>query len=646
MPDNAERFENTIEGVTGLTRVHDPIGYENVQVFSGEFGKSESRPINLRVLPSNKTNTSLAETFLATARSWRKVATHPNVVEVIEWNDKPDPWMIVVDEYNERLVRHGGERSLSEVSEIVSAIAEALRNAALYNVSHLNLRPEYIRFSENSTQVQVDDWGLERSIAEDSGRKYVTAYTAPEQLDSSPSDLDKRTDVYGLAGLAYFALTGTPPVTPHKQSILQENPIPPSELADNIPEGLDDFLLKSLDKSPDSRPDNPFILATQFEQAADPTQSQRVVGGASKIKESDADATNNDVHDEEINNVDGSTIDHTDDLMDYDRRTIFKAGTLLIAVIAIGALSSRYLSSNSADSVIASVPPKIDFINYIDLSEILSNEALEQNLSQELSVSINSSSGDIINDLVSEILPSVNLDFQRIDNVVAFGRLTNSPSQYFALIIRSDWNSDTVLNALKQAQVSLNENKYMEVTLYKIDSKRLPWTVFLAFLEDDEFVLGTRTEVEDVITRHNDAGDTPDGEARQGFQSASQAPVRLGFELSESMVSQFDTEYSMEQLVDGVNFGYGSIQNMPELPIALSFRAASNSAASELENQLNAIILLLHDRGDQFISDQANIQAVLENTELRREEDEVSLDISKGLELLSIGFNVANRTYL
>jgi len=640
MSDAAEKFENTIEGVTGLTYVHDPVAYTNIQVFSGQFGKSEPRPINLRVLPSNKTKASLEETFLATARNWRKVATHPNVVELIEWNDEPEPWMIVASEYSGRLMNQGGELSVSEVSEIVSAIAEALRNAALYNVSHHNLRPEYIRLSPNSTEVQVDDWGLERSVAEDRGKEFITAYTAPEQLDSSLSSSDKQTDVYGLAGLAYFALTGTSPLTPRKQSILKETPVPPSKHADDIPKSLDGFLAKCLDKKPDSRPENPFVFSTQFEQAADPTRSQPVVRGSSNTGESYQSTTDSNDQYQANGALGESTIDQTDESIKYDRRTIFKTGTLLVAFTAIAALSRRYLFSNSVDEILGPVPPKMDFVSDISLTDLFSDETLKQNINQELAGFIDTGNKELVNGLANNILPSLELNFKRINNIVAFGKLTASSSQYFGLIIRSDWNSDTISNALEQAQVSLEEDEYMDITLYKIQSNHLPWTVFLSFLKEGEMVLGTRTEVEDVIIQYEDTESTPDGEARQGFQSASQEPVRFGFEVSTSMTSQLEIGYNIEQLVENVSFGYGSIQQTPELPVTLTFRAVSNSAAKELESQLSAIILFLRDRGGQLTTGHTNIRPLLENTEVRREEAEVDIHVSNGVELLSIGFDL------
>lgn len=642
MSDAADRFESAIEEVSGLTRVREPVGYTNLRVFSGELGKTNSRQAELRTLSSDNLNTSLEKEFLATARSWRKVATHPNVVELIDWGDEPDPWLLVADEYQVRLVEHGGELLPSDVSEIVSATAEALRNAGLYNVSHFNLRPEYIRLSEDNSAVEVDDWGLERNLLECQTKTHITAYTAPEQLDASFGSQDKRTDVYGLAGLAYFALTGTHPLTARMGSVLEESPTPPSELTDNIPEGLDEFLLNSLAKDPNSRPDTPHSFAILFQQAIDPTRNPPVVGKTTDTREPNTQANKNDVQYHDTRNTKSPMPNQPDNSSKYNRRTIFRFGGLLLALAAVGIVSSRYLFSDSADGILDSVPPGMDFVSYTDVIELFSGEMVEQNLSQELSVLVDSDDEKTVNGLIKHMFPELRLDFKKIHNIVAFGQMTESTSQYFGLIIQSGWNAGTVSSALKQARVSLKKSEYMETSLYRISSDRLPWTVFLSFLQDGEFVVGTRTEVEDVIDQYASSGNTSDGDARQAFQLASQEPIRFGFEVSEDMMPEVNMEYDPVQAVENLSFGYGSIEKTPRLPLTLTFRAVSDSAANELENQLNALILVLHDRGDQFLSTQRDIQQVVEKIEIQKEGQEIYINVPNGLELLSIGLAAGN----
>lgn len=642
MSDESNAFENTIAGVTGLESVRNPGGYEHVRVFQGRFETdSRSRPITLRTLPDHSTDSAVDDRFLSVCRNWRNVATHPNVVELIEWGDTPRPWAIVDDEYETRLSELGGEQSATELFEPISEIAKALRNAALYNVTHLNLRPEYIRLSEGNEVRQVDDWGLQRSIVEGHETEYITPYTAPEQLDQSLGSQGERTDVYALAGLAYFALTGVPPKTATRHSVLHEEPVPASDAVETVPDDVETLLNRGLSKHPAARPDSPFVFSDQFKQAANLTQEPLATGGTT--------GSDTRVRDARTAPRNGSTVSRSGSEGVLDsfppetlsrRRGVLKTAGGILLLAGVGAVVNQYLFADQVDPVLVSVPSTVDFVMHAESEQLLSDDDIERTVTRQLSGHVESMEVTTLDGAIDHVLPGLQLNAQEVHEVIAFGATTESPSQYLGLILRTEWDSQRAANALAQSDASTNRMRYREHTVYAVDSDRLPWTVLIGFLGNNEFVIGTRPEVENVIDQYRSEDGTPSQEVSRAFESATQGAVRFGFDVSETVLTRINRE-ELSTLASNIESGYGSVGTDSDRPVVLTFRADSTSAAEELEGQLDAVFLLLRDRAGELPIDgdselQKKLRQLIDDTNLIREETEVSIIFPDGLDLVSL----------
>ena len=82
-------------------------------------------------------------------------------------------------------------------------------------------------------------------------------YMAPEQAAADP-DTDHRADIYSFGCLAYELLTGRPPfadLSPHKLLVahMTERPKPVASLRPDVPESLDDLVMRCLEKDPSTR---------------------------------------------------------------------------------------------------------------------------------------------------------------------------------------------------------------------------------------------------------------------------------------------------------------------------------------------------------------------------------------------------------
>lgn len=84
------------------------------------------------------------------------------------------------------------------------------------------------------------------------------AYMSPEQARGEIQQIDERTDVYGLAAILYEILVGVPPFLGTSliavlESVIHDNPTPPSELVDGVPRELQQICLRGLSKKRDDR---------------------------------------------------------------------------------------------------------------------------------------------------------------------------------------------------------------------------------------------------------------------------------------------------------------------------------------------------------------------------------------------------------
>jgi tetratricopeptide (TPR) repeat protein/tRNA A-37 threonylcarbamoyl transferase component Bud32 len=143
-------------------------------------------------------------------------------------------------------------------AELVAEVAEAIHHAHQRGLLHRDLKPANILLDAEG-HPHVTDFGLSKRMEQESGLTMsgeimgTPAYMAPEQAMGRNSHVTTASDVYGLGGILYAAITGREPFqgdslleTLHK--VRAAAPDRPTTINKKVPRDLEVICLKCLEK--------------------------------------------------------------------------------------------------------------------------------------------------------------------------------------------------------------------------------------------------------------------------------------------------------------------------------------------------------------------------------------------------------------
>lgn len=174
-----------------------------------------------------------------------------------------------------------GKLSLAETVPIIQQVAAALDYAQAQGVVHRYLKPSNILLDEHGTAF-VTDFGnaavREASVsASQSGILGGAGYVAPEVI-SGTKKTTSAADVYSLGVIAFEMLTGQLPFKGENAAVtakmhLTSNPPSPRSVNLEIPEAVDQVILKALAKNPKERYSSAGAFSDALSEAAGVTTS-------------------------------------------------------------------------------------------------------------------------------------------------------------------------------------------------------------------------------------------------------------------------------------------------------------------------------------------------------------------------------------
>lgn len=190
--------------------------------------------------------------------------THPNIVSIYDVGEDNGNHYIVM-EYMEGItlkeyIKQKGRIEPYEAVYIASEICSALEAAHEKNIVHRDIKPHNIMITTDN-RVKVTDFGIARASSNSTmqvGDSILGSvhYISPEQARGGY--VDCKSDIYSLGIVLYEMLTGHVPFESDSpiavaMKHLEEKPVMPREIVPEIPEELQEIVLKAMYKETRNR---------------------------------------------------------------------------------------------------------------------------------------------------------------------------------------------------------------------------------------------------------------------------------------------------------------------------------------------------------------------------------------------------------
>lgn len=190
--------------------------------------------------------------------------SHPNIVSIYDVSVREDLKYIVMEHIRgitlKNYMSRKGKLPVREAVSFTEQILRALDHAHSKGIIHRDIKPQNIMLLKNG-MIKVADFG----IAKLPSAEMVTVtdkaigtvyYISPEQASGKP--IDPRSDLYSVGVMLYEMVTGTLPFSadsPVSVALMQihNTPRPPRALCPELPLGLQQIILRAMEKDPDRR---------------------------------------------------------------------------------------------------------------------------------------------------------------------------------------------------------------------------------------------------------------------------------------------------------------------------------------------------------------------------------------------------------
>jgi len=212
-------------------------GTQNVQIYA-QNRKEEYKHFLMR--------------FLDEARYTAKFSSNNNIVNVYEFFEANNTAYMVMEFLEGTTlsdILKTGAVEIDECIEIMQGICSALKTVHDNGILHRDISPDNIMICSNGT-VKLFDFGAARFSKNESQQMLKLTqvmkpgYSPPEQYQAI-SKQGPWTDIYALGATLYYMITGTKPEESTNRKT-EDNLIPPIELNQDIPNYINDTILRAM----------------------------------------------------------------------------------------------------------------------------------------------------------------------------------------------------------------------------------------------------------------------------------------------------------------------------------------------------------------------------------------------------------------
>ena len=223
-----------------------------------------NRKVAIKVLKDEfTTDEEFVKRFNSEAQAAASLS-HPNIVSIYDVGNEDGIYYIVMELVRgktlKQIITEEGALPWKWSVNIAMQIASALETAHKNNIVHRDRKPHNIIITEDGV-AKVTDFGIAKAVSNSTITAFGTTigsvhYFSPEQAKGGYTDA--KSDIYSLGVVMYEMLTGRVPFDSDTSvsvalKHMQEPPVPPMEINDNIPQAVNDIILKAMEKEPMAR---------------------------------------------------------------------------------------------------------------------------------------------------------------------------------------------------------------------------------------------------------------------------------------------------------------------------------------------------------------------------------------------------------
>lgn len=263
----------------GRYHVIEPLGEGGMAAVYRALDTTLERDVAIKVIRTDKvTDPQFIKRFEREAKALARL-NHPHIVHINDYGEQENIPYLVMDFLPGGTLKQklGSPMPYQEAARLLAPVARALEYAHENDVIHRDVKPANILLTDRGLPM-LSDFGIAKLFEADTTALTGTGvgigtpeYMAPEQ--SQGHKVDHRADIYALGVVFYELVTGRRPYeadTPIAVIIKHINdPLPnPRQFVPDLPHGVEQIIIKALQKDPENRYQDMGKFAEVLEKAS------------------------------------------------------------------------------------------------------------------------------------------------------------------------------------------------------------------------------------------------------------------------------------------------------------------------------------------------------------------------------------------